>query len=137
MMRKLFLFLSLLLFVSCKEQQSFLECFPEYYGKIVNEKLPIATGDVGLLEGLHCNSSNIVALDFHDNKSYSLFSSKTGKLLSRFGEIGKGHMEIPIGCEGSVYENSFVIFDDETRFIASYDLLSDSVNSKCDRIRKR
>lgn len=135
-MKKLFFFLSLFLFVSCEELQGFLERFPEYDGKIVKENLPIATENVGLLEGLYCDSAYIVALDFRDDKSYSLFSTKTGKLLSRFGEIGKGHMEIPIGCEGSIYENSFVIFDDETRFVAAYNLLVDSVNSKCDRIHQ-
>lgn len=130
-MKKLFFFLSLLLLVSCGEQQGFLERFPDYEGKIVGENLPIDSSKIGMLEGLHCDSSYIVALDFHDHKSYSLFSAKTGKLLSRFGEIGKGNMEIPIGCEGSIFENSFVVFGDESRLMASYRFAGDSCSSKC------
>jgi len=126
--------LSLLLFVSCGEQQSFLERFPDYDEKLVMENLPIDSSNIGLLEGLHCDSSYIVALDFHDNKSYSLFSAKTGKLLSRFGEIGNGRMEIPIGCEGSIFENSFVVFNDEHRLMASYRFAGDSCSSKCNQI---
>ena len=123
-MKKLFFFLSLFLFVSCEELQGFLERFPEYDGKIVKENLPIATENVGLLEGLYCDSAYIVALDFRDDKSYSLFSTKTGKLLSRFGEIGKGHMEIPIGCEGSIYENSLMMRLDLLQLIICLLILS-------------
>lgn len=128
--------LILLLLVSCKETSSLLADFPKGNASITEFSNKIAPDNLGLIEGIHCNDSFLVTLDFHNRKSYSLFNLANGTIVKRFGEIGNGHLEIPIGCEGSIYNDKFIVFDDETKQIASYTLSPDSNLVKCDTIEK-
>lgn len=135
MKKYLYIFI-LLLLVSCKETSSLLSEFPNRNIKITEEPNRIDSDNLGLIEGIHCNNSFLVTLDFHNRKSYSLFNLGNGNMVKRFGEIGNGHFEIPIGCEGNIYNGKFVAFDDETKQIASYTLNLDSTLVKCDTIEK-
>lgn len=114
-------------FFSCQNSPNLQDLFPIYKGKIVEQDSHISNNDLGLIEGLHCNDSILITLDFHDSKSYSLFDISTGILKKRFGEIGHGHDEIPLGCVGNIWKNNFCVFDDQISLIAKYKLtLSDS-----------
>lgn len=136
MKQKVLYVIAVLLLISCHETSSLLSEFPAGNVKITENANLINSEDLGLIEGIHCNDSLLVALDFHNRKSYTLFSLIDGIKIKRFGEIGKGHFEIPMGCEGGIYKNNFVAFDDETSQIASYTLSSDSNVVKCNAIQK-
>lgn len=128
----------LLLFIlaSCQRHGSLLSDFKPYEGNIVELGSQVDSSDLGLVEGLHCNDSTFVILDFHHNKSYSLFGLDKKRIVKRFGEIGNGHLEIPIGCVGNIYKDKFVVFDDERSIIATYTLSLDSTLVKCVSVHK-
>lgn len=106
--------------ISCKNTpQSTIE-FPIFDKQLEPKETKISKEQLGLIEGIHCDSSHIVTLDFHDGTSYSLFNITSGKRTLRFGETGHGNMEIPLGCMGSIYNGKFYAFDDEQHVIASY-----------------
>ena len=84
------------------------------------------------IEGIFVNDSNIITIDIYDGKSYNLFDKKNGLLYKRFGNIGEGPNEIPMGCVGYLKSKNFYIFDDQIKIIAKYDihsLLYDSLYS--------
>ncbi len=89
-------------------------------------ELSLSGDDSGLIEGLYAsgskNATKIVLLDFHNGKSFSLRDFRKQDALIRFGEIGHGEKEIPLGCTGYMCDSSFVVFSDETHCIVTYDL---------------
>lgn len=87
----------------------------------------LSSNDIGLVEGLYAANGdsigcNIVLLDFHDEKSYSFFNTENENKITRFGKIGHGAKEIPIGCTGYMTDSSFVAFSDELHCITEYNL---------------
>jgi hypothetical protein len=88
--------------------------------------------------GIQCNDSSLIVLDSHSSKSFSLFNRQTGDFLGRFGSIGQGPGEIPLGCYGNLEGNIFTIFYDITGFIAKYDMdsLISNINLKPTTIMK-
>lgn len=108
--------------ISCQNKPKFQTEIPIFKGKMECKSSKISNEDLGLIEGIHCNDSLIMTLDFHDGMSYSLFDNANGKCIKRFGETGHGNMEIPVGCMGSIYNGMFYAFDDELHIIASYKL---------------
>lgn len=82
----------------------------------------IKSNQLGYVEGISCNDSLLVALDYFNEKSFSLFNYNKGNQLSRFGQIGKGHDEISLGCIGNIVGNQFVVLDDVTKSIVLYNV---------------
>ncbi len=119
-------------FCSCQEPSSLQDLFPVYEGDVVEQSTNIKAKDLGFIEGLHCNDSVLIVLDFQKGKSYSFFDITTGILKKRFGEIGHGNNEIPLGCVGSIWNNYFCIFDDLTGMVAQYNLNSLNMKNTCD-----
>lgn len=77
---------------------------------------------LGQVEGIRSTDSLLVTMDYNDGMSYTLFDVCSGDSILRFGAIGHGNNEIPIGCDIIVCNKSFVAFDDETRLIATYSI---------------
>lgn len=120
---------------ACKNNESLLAEFRTEI-PIIDTKFNIVNPEqLGMIEGIHANDSLLITLDFHDAKSYSLFNSQSGEMLMRFGEIGHGNNEIPIGCDGIIYNGDFVVFDDEQKIVAKYDIIVDSISVGCDIIK--
>lgn len=84
------------------------------------------------IEGIQCNDSSLISFDFHSGESYTLFDLQTCKLIGRFGEIGDGPGEIPLGCFGNLINNEFYIHDLSTGLIAKYDMdsITNHINYK-------
>lgn len=86
--------------------------------------------DLAQVEGIHCNDSILIVLDFHSGDSYTLFDINSGKAMRRFGAIGQGPNEIPLGTYGHIEDNYFYLFYDQTGYIGKYSV--DSLcNTKC------
>lgn len=136
----LILFLCLLGVVSCKNSthKTPLDLFfntPQVLeGKISN----ISKDSLAQVEGLLSNSSNLIVFDYHLGKSYSLFDRHSGKMLGRYGTIGQGPNEIPLGCTGNLEDNIFYASDDQTGLVVKYniDSLSKNINSPVVRLVK-
>lgn len=77
---------------------------------------------LGQVEGIRSTDSLLVTMDYNDGMSYTLFDVCSGDSILRFGAIGHGNNEIPMGCDIIVCNKSFVAFDDETRLIATYSI---------------
>ncbi len=77
---------------------------------------------IGVIEGLLSNDSSLVILDFHSGNSFSLFNLSTEKSIGRFGTIGQGPGEIPLGCYGYLSKNYFYASYDHTGLIAQYNM---------------
>ena len=80
--------------VSCRQDVSLQESFP-------TETMcdggvdAVDAGDLVSVEGMSCNDSVLVVLDFHGGNSYSLFDLHTGRHVRRLGRVGNGNGEIP------------------------------------------
>ena len=130
--KSVFLFLSLsvilIMFLGCKKKVSSSFCETKI-SPLYNVQCNINAEDLGNVEGISCNGEHIVILDFYDGNSYTLFSNITGKMIKRFGKIGNGPTEIPLGCTGCIVGNSYYAMDDQVKMIAKYNLDSDNNNS--------
>lgn len=120
--------------ISCnKKGASALDLFDECPTITLKEKtIKINNDNHAYIEGIFANDSNIITIDIYDGKSYNLFNKKEELLCKRFGEIGEGPNEIPMGCTGYLQSNCFYVFDDQVKMIAKYDLnslLNDSTYS--------
>lgn len=87
------------------------------------------------IEGLQCNDSNLIILDYHSGDSFTLFDNDSGAFVGRFGKIGQGPDEIPLGTFGYIEKSNFYISSDETGFIAKYNIDSLSANIDYNPVR--
>ena len=65
-------------------------------------------------------------MDFHSGDSYTLFDINSGKIIRRFGAIGQGPNEIPLGTYGYIEDKYFYLFYDQIGYIGKY-----SIDSLC------
>jgi hypothetical protein len=67
-----------------------------------------------------------------------LFDTETGKYIGRFGGIGQGPEEIPLGCMGNLIKNKFYIYAPSTGLVASYcmDSLRKDIKTGVKRLTK-
>jgi len=72
------------------------------------------------IEAIQCNDSSLIVFDYHSGYSFTLFDLKSENVMGRFGEIGQGPGEIPLGCYGYLYNKNFIISYDHPCFIATY-----------------
>ncbi len=91
---------------------------------------------IGTIEGVQCYDSTLVVFDYHLGKSFTLFDFFGEKYVGRFGLIGQGPGEIPLGCYGNMSRNEFDIFYNQTGLIAKYnvDSLTLNINTKPQKI---
>lgn len=78
--------------------------------------------DLGQIEGIQCNDSVLIVLDFHSGDSYTLFDTNSGKVIRRFGAIGQGPDEIPLGTYGHLENKYFYLFYDQTGYIGKHSI---------------
>jgi hypothetical protein len=78
--------------------------------------------DLARIEGLQCSDSVLIVSDYHSGQSFSLFHLNTGRSYGRFGQIGQGPDEIPLGCSGIANQDKFHLFYYPTSFVARYHL---------------
>ena len=102
--------------------EDILKKFPK--PQLLTQKLdlPIEKDSLGRVEGLLCDENNLIVYDFYGGNSYTLFDINTGEYLTRFGVIGQGAGEIPIGCKGYLSNGNFVIFNDQIKQVFQYNL---------------
>jgi hypothetical protein len=102
-------------------------------------KYNIDEDSLALIEGIQCNDNSLIVTDFHLGKSFSIFNLQTGKYIGRFGKIGQGPDELPLGCTGNLEYNKFSISFDFTGLIASYnmDSLLSNINSKPKKLARK
>lgn len=113
--------------------------FPESDSLSQMKSCHINEDSLAMLEGLVCDGENLVVYDYHSNSSYTLFDEKTGEYIARFGIIGQGPTEIPVGCYGYLLKGCFSVFDDQTRMVMQYNLdslRSGKVNAAPKRLTK-
>jgi hypothetical protein len=128
-MRKiLLLLLCLCSFFACKKntKDSPKELFFNEEN-LVEIKCYFNADSLGLIETLLCNDSSLIVFDYHSGNSFTIFDLKSEKYIGRFGEIGQGPGEIPLGCYGCLNYNDFIINYDFTGLIAKYPI--DSLRS--------
>lgn len=121
----------LLLSMSCSEREK------KFHDSIFSNTLELSQSDFNIdekdlaqIEGIHCNDSILIVLDFHSGDSYTIFDINSGKVIRRFGAIGQGPDEIPLGTYGYIEDKYFYLFYDQIGYIGKYSI--DSVcNTKC------
>lgn len=123
MKKNVLLLLLLIALGACKDEKvgSVLELFSEERS-LFQGKSNIEEDSLALVEGLTCDTENIIVYDLHSGNSYTLFDKKTGAYITRFGTIGQGPDEIPSGCYGYLLRKCFSVFDGQTGIVAKYNL---------------
>lgn len=84
------------------------------------------------IEGIQCDDSNLMVLDYHSGKSFTLFELNSGKMIGRFGSIGQGAGEIPLGTYGYLENNYIYISYEHTGYVGKYE-----IDSLCSNIEIR
>lgn len=109
--------------ISCSNKESKFpdSIFYKTTGLSMND-FNIEENDLALIEGLHCNDSALIVLDFHSGDSYTLFDINSGKAIRRFGSTGQGPDEIPLGTYGYLEDKNFYLFYDQTGYIGRYSI---------------
>lgn len=74
------------------------------------------------IEGIQCNDSILITWDFHSGESFTLFNTLTGNCYGRFGTIGQGPTEVPLGSGGYIEDNQYKIFECSIGYIGQYNL---------------
>lgn len=122
---RLLLIALLLIFIvaSCKNNDSkmLLDQFPEHID-LTSDLCNIDDDSLAQIEDIQCNDSCLLVFDYHSGKSFTLFNSNSGKMVARFGAIGQGTHEIPLGTYGDLEDNHFYIHYDQTGYIGKYDM---------------
>ncbi len=132
-MKKIFFYMLFAVVLSaCNKNKRMLDCSDVKEMKISQTHQVINKEYLGQIEGICAKDSMLVTMDYHDGMSYTLFNSVSGDSILRFGEIGHGKGEIPLGCDISVCNDAFMAFDDETHIAATYIMNSDTVCLKSD-----
>lgn len=130
--RLLFVILLLLVvIVGCKDHAStlLLNQFPAEKA-LVKERYDIDEDSIARIEDLQCNDSCLLVFDYHSGNSFTLFDVRSGKVVTRFGAIGQGAGEIPLGTYGDMKNKDFYIHYDQTGYIGKYSLDSLCLNGK-------
>lgn len=83
---------------------------------------------LALIEGIACFDSLLVISDYYLGNSYSLFHLQEGRFLGRFGKIGDGPDEIPLGCHGYINKKLFYVSNEMPGMVSRYNLDSLSKN---------
>lgn len=89
------------------------------------------------IETLLCNDSSLIVFDYHSSNSFTLFDLHSGKYIRRFGAIGNGPGEIPLGSYGFLSKNDFVVYYTHTGLVTKFDIdslrngISSSPNVLC------
>lgn len=128
------LFLSLHILEACKgnKTSSISDLFTTSEALRNNGKCNINEDSLALIEGITCDTNNIIVYDFHSGSCYTLFDNASGEYITRFGTIGQGPTDIPSPCFGYLSKRCFSVFNDQTRIIMQYNtdsLRSHSINS--------
>lgn len=122
------LFLFLFLFAaSCSEKAHVGLVFPEEV-ELVASGLSVNKDSLAVIEGMQCNDSLLIVYDFHLGKSFTMFNTHTGRCYGRFGSIGQGPAEIPLGSGGYISQGQYKIFNCVFGYIAQYDIKALCVN---------
>lgn len=125
---------------SCNSPQSksMADVFPNNLVTLVESPYNLDMNALAHIEGLMINDSSLIVCDYHSGESYTLFDLKTGSMLGRYGTVGQGPKEIPLGCAGSLEGNSFYAFDDQVKIIVKYDIdsLRQNIHSPLVRLSK-
>lgn len=112
---------------SCSKKTNVGLVFPKEI-ELTESKLAINKDSLARIEGLQSNDSLLIVWDFHSGKSYTLFNVHTGRCYGRFGSIGQGPTEIPLGCGGYIIQNKYKVFNCIIGYIAQYDIDSLCIN---------
>lgn len=123
----------LFVLVSCNDNKkaSPLELFTTQ-SELKEVTYTINEDSLALVEGIQCNDSVLIIIDYYLSKSFSLFDLKNGKYIGRFGTIGEGSEEIPLGCYGNIENSFFYISYPYTGLIGKYNLDSLRMNINSD-----
>lgn len=125
-MKKSFLFVLLLMCIlgACRDRKphSVLDLFSESQQLFQKRENLIKDEFLASIEGMTCDEDYLIVYDLHSGDSYTLFDKKTGAYITRFGTIGQGPGEIPLGCYGYLWEKCFSVFDDQARIVMKYKL---------------
>lgn len=122
----IFLFICTIL-CSCSRKTNTELVFPKEI-ELTKSNLIISKDSLARIEGLQSNDSLLIVWDFHLGKSYTLFNVRTGTCYGRFGSIGQGPAEIPLGCGGYISQNKYKVFNCAVGYIAQYDIDSLCMN---------
>lgn len=119
----------LLLFVvlSCKEKGFYDKLFKK--DAITLKKCITNIETNGLVEDMYCNDTVLIIYNSGLDHSYTLYDLRTGHILNKFGLIGNGHNEIPIGSFGGIYNDKLVVFNDIKKIIAEFSLSKEDVTA--------
>jgi len=125
----IFLWLYVFVLVGCKEDKTHTvsDLFTESYPLSIKKEWHINEDSLAVIEGLICDGENLIINDFHLGDSYTLFDVKSGEYIARFGAIGEGPEEIPLGCYGYLSKRYFSVFNDRIKIVMKYDI--DSLRS--------
>ena len=125
----IFLWLYVSVLIGCTENKTHtvLELFSESYPLSIMEEWCVNEDSLAVIEGLICDGENLIVNDYHLGDSYTLFDVKSGEHIARFGAIGQGPDEIPLGCYGYLSKKYFFVFSDRIKTIMNYSL--DSLRS--------
>jgi hypothetical protein len=114
-----------ILIISCNsenEKKSLVSLFNNKHDTIQKIQNNFNDDDIGIIEGLRCNDSSLVVLDYHSGECYSLFNLSSQNLIGRFGTVGQGPGEILLGSYGFINGNYYYIFNNQNGIIAKYDM---------------
>lgn len=129
--------LSVLIFIllSCNKRHKISEPIKI---KLEECEYSINKDSLAKIEGIQCNDSTLIVFDYYSGKSFTAFDLKTGAYLGRFGEIGNGPGEIPLGCTGHLINNNFYIHFLSSGLIEKYDMdsIRRNINHKPSRLTR-
>lgn len=130
-MKKLYFIYLFFLLVSCsnRTKESPISFF-SVEKRISGNECTINEDSLAQIEGLLSCDSSLIVLDYHSGRSFTLFNLHKEECIGRFGKIGQGPEEIPLGCCGELNGQDFYIFYDNTGLIAKFaiDSLHSNIN---------
>ncbi|MDR1980893.1 MAG: TolB-like 6-bladed beta-propeller domain-containing protein [Tannerellaceae bacterium] len=130
-MKQRFIIIGLFCIMLCACKKKAVET-PEVLLELDEVAYGIDEEDLAQIEGLQCTDSVLIVFDYHSGQTFSLFHLNTGRTYGRFGQIGQGPDEIPLGCSGFANQDMFHLFSYPTSFVARYhlDSLLSNIRSK-------
>lgn len=129
----LFLLLYMCVVGGCqdKKKNMVLDLFSESQQLVQKKEFPINEDSLAQIEGLVCDGENLIVSDHYSGNNYTLFDVESREFIARFGAIGQGPAEIPLGCYGYLSNRCFSVFNDQTGIVMKYSmdsLRNDKVN---------
>lgn len=104
-----------------RDSKTLLDIFPKQID-LIGDICNIDDDSLASIEDIQCNDSSLLVFDYHSGESFTLFDINSGKMVARFGTIGQGANEIPLGVYGNLEENDFYIHYDQTGYIGKYNI---------------